>query len=83
MHIPTEFHFRHQYRFLPQTSSGLELDLDTKTHSAQCLKNTQNVAFEIFQFLAFSNNFCPIKSDLSGNTICPQASGFPNMLGHP
>ena len=37
----------------------------------------------IFQFLAFSNNFCPIKSDLSGNTICPQASGFPNMLGHP
>ena len=30
-----------------------------------CLKITQNVAFE---FLAFSTNFCPIKSDLSGNT---------------
>ena len=26
--------------------------------------------------LAFSTNFCPIKSDLSGNTVWPQASGF-------
>ena len=26
--------------------------------------------------LAFSANFCPIKSDLSGNTVWPQASGF-------
>ena len=35
---------------------------------AHCLKITQNVAFEFWHFLAFSNNFCPIKSDLSGNT---------------
>ena len=27
--------------------------------------------------LAFSTNFCPIKTDLSGNTVWPQASGFP------
>ena len=40
---------------------------------AHCLKITQNVAFLI---LAFSTNFCPIKTDLSGNTVCPQASGF-------
>ena len=31
-----------------------------------CLKITQNVAFEV---LAFSINFCPIKTDLSGNTV--------------
>ena len=29
-----------------------------------------------FLILAFSINFCPIKSDLSGNTAWPQASGF-------
>ena len=34
---------------------------------------TQNVAFE---FLAFFTYFNPIKSDLSGNTVWPQASGF-------
>ena len=33
---------------------------------AQCLKIIQNDAFE---FLAFSINFCPIKTDLSGNTV--------------
>ena len=34
-----------------------------------CLKITQNVAFEFFDILAFSTNFCPIKTDLSGNTV--------------
>ena len=29
-----------------------------------------------FLILAFSTNFCPIKTDLSGNTVWPQASGF-------
>ena len=38
---------------------------------SQCLKIAQNVAI-----LAFSTNFCPIKTDLSGNTVWPQASGF-------
>ena len=33
---------------------------------SHCLKITQMVAFEI---LAFSPNFCPIKTDLSGNII--------------
>ena len=33
-----------------------------------CLKITQNVAFKIF-ILAFSTNFCPFKTDLSGNTV--------------
>ena len=29
-----------------------------------------------FSMLAFSNNFCPIKVDVSGNTVPPQASVF-------
>ena len=35
--------------------------------SSHCLKITQNIAFDFF--LAFSTNFCPIKTDLPGNTI--------------
>ena len=34
---------------------------------------TQNVAFQL------SNNFCPIKNDLAGNTVWPQASGFQKL----
>ena len=32
-----------------------------------------------FRILAFSTNFCPIKTDLSGNTVWPQASGFQKL----
>ena len=32
-----------------------------------------------FIILAFSTNFCPIKTDLSGNTVWPQASGFQKL----
>ena len=32
-----------------------------------------------FGILAFSTNFCPIKTDLSGNTVWPQASGFQKL----
>ena len=32
-----------------------------------------------FWILAFSANFCPIKTDLSGNTVWPQASGFQKL----
>ena len=36
--------------------------------------------------LAFPTNFCPIKTDLSGNSVWPQSSGFQkvakiNILG--
>ena len=33
----------------------------------------------IFLILAFSTNFCPIKIDLSGNTVWPQASDFQKL----
>ena len=46
--------------------------------SSQCLKMTQNVSFEC-SILAFSTNFCPFKTDLSGNTVWPQASVFKNL----
>ena len=46
---------------------------------AQCLKITQNVAFEFFLRVAFFTNFCPIKTDLSGNTVRPQASSFQKL----
>ena len=32
-----------------------------------------------FLILAFSTNFCSIKSDLSGNTVWPQALGFQKL----
>ena len=34
----------------------------------KCLKITQNVSFEFFNY-GISTNFCPIKIDLSGNTV--------------
>ena len=47
------------------------------THS-QCFKITQSVVFE-FWILAFSTNFGPIKTDLSGNTVWPQAADFQKL----
>ena len=32
-----------------------------------------------FGISAFSTNFCPIKTDLSGNTVWPQALGFQKL----
>ena len=32
-----------------------------------------------FWILAFSTNFCPFKTDLSGNTVWPQALGFQKL----
>ena len=43
-----------------------------------CLKMTPEVAFA-FSILAFSTKFCPIKIDLSGNTVWPQAPGFQKL----
>ena len=49
--------------------------------SSHCLITTQNVVFLIFDFsiLAFSTRFCFIKSDMSGNTVWSQASGFQKL----
>ena len=43
-------------------------------------QNHQKVSFIFFwNFLAFSANFCLIKSDLSGNTVWPQAADFQKL----
>ena len=36
---------------------------------SQCLKITENVAYQFLNFGIFFTNFCPINIDLSGNTI--------------
>ena len=41
-------------------------------HLSHCLKITQNVAFP--------TNFCPIRIDLSGNTVWPQALSAQNLV---
>ena len=41
--------------------------LQRNKDQAHCLKITQNVALYFFFILAFPTNFCPIKTDLSGN----------------
>ena len=33
-----------------------------------------------FWILAFSTNFCPIKTDLSGSTVWPEALGFQEIV---
>ena len=43
------------------------------------LKNCQKCRIKVFHFppiLAFTINFCPFKSDLSGSIVWQQASGF-------
>ena len=42
-------------------------------------ENDSKCRIWIFRLLAFSINFCLINSDLSGNTVWPQASGFQKL----
>ena len=41
----------------------------SKRSESHCLKITQNVPFEFLAFWHFPPIFCPIKTDLSGNTV--------------
>ena len=43
-------------------------------------ENYSKCRISIFRFLAFSTSFCPFKSDMSGNTVLPKASGCQNSL---
>ena len=42
-------------------------------------KNHPKCPSWVFSISAFSTNFCPFKSDMSGNTVWPQASGFQKL----
>ena len=44
----------------------------------KCIKNVTFIYF--FLILAFSTYLCPVKIDLSGNTVWPQASGFQKLV---
>ena len=67
-------------RLLQMHFQGMDLfyRVSQQVLNIHSLKITQNVTFE-FLILAFSINFCPIKTDLSGNTVWPQASGFQKL----
>ena len=42
-------------------------------------ENDSKCRIGTFHLLVFFINFCPIKSDLSDNTVWPQASGFQKL----
>ena len=56
---------------------SFELDWSFKLpRTGTVFENHPKCRIWIFWILAFSTNFCPIKTDLSGNTVWPQALGF-------
>ena len=61
------------HAFLSFTTPSSASSSSTLRHSVWKPPKMSHLTFSI---LAFSTNFCPIKSDLSGNTIWQQASGF-------
>ena len=54
-------------------SRNYDLNTEKYIHSVWKLLKMSHLNFSV---LAFSTNFCPIKSYLSGNTVWLQASGF-------
>ena len=62
----------------PDSTPSLTRILQSIRNSTKisCLKISQKRSHLIFSILAFSTNFCPIKIDLSGNTVWPQSSGI-------
>ena len=57
-------------RLLQMHFQGMDLfyRVSQQVLNIHSLKITQNVTFE-FLILAFSTNFCHVKTDLSGNTV--------------
>ena len=46
---------------------------------AHCFLKYSKMSHLNLWILAFSTNFCPIKTELSGNTVWPQATGFQKL----
>ena len=63
INLTTLIDFEFELLKLTQLDQEKNVRLNYYIICTQCLKITQNVA------LAFSTNFCPIKSDMSGNTV--------------
>ena len=64
------------YRIVKENQNHVLLVLTHNGHSV--LKSPKMSHFK-FWILAFSTNFCPTKSDLSGNTVWQQTSGFQTL----
>ena len=62
-----------------QDVQGGKALLSSTTQVCTLFKNFSKCRIWIFWILAFSTNFCPIKIDLSGNTVWPQAPGFQKL----
>ena len=84
--LPKGQGLHHKNKFDPHSWSwDVTVDQNYKKYSHVSISvfwklSTQNVAFEfLFFILAFSTNFCPIKIDMSGNTVWPQASCFQKL----
>ena len=58
---------------------GTAASLLKQVYFTHCLK-TPNMSHLNFWICAFPTNFCHIESDLSGNTVWPQASGFQKLV---
>ena len=70
--------FKLVFQYLFTLTTQTKLPFSRFSPTSQCLKITQNVAFEFFYFGNFTN-FYSIKIDLSGNTAKPQTSGFQKL----
>ena len=53
--------------------------LNQARYTVTLFENYSKCRIWIFLILAFSTNFCRFKTDLSGNTVWPQASGFQKL----
>ena len=58
---------------------GIVVVLARAWATAHIVWNLLKMSHLNFWILAFSTNFCPIKTDLSGNTVWPQALGFQKL----
>ena len=57
------------------TSINIKGSYSILIYGIQINHNIWKISYLNFSILAFSTNSCPIKSDLSGDTVLPQASG--------
>ena len=76
-------HFISNMSFKSKTQKGFGIKPFQKgmmiTIKGTVFENYSKCRIWIFLILAFSANFCPIKTDLSGNTVWLQASVFPKL----
>ena len=60
----------------PYVCPSVSNNSGTNQNHSTLLENHSKCRIRIFGILAFSTNVCTIKTDLSGNTVWPQASDY-------